>query len=64
MLRRTARALGLVELGYEPQESWLRRRGAAVPPPDARSHADWRLAGLLEGRLSFRVLVHERRDPV
>jgi SAM-dependent MidA family methyltransferase len=62
-LRRTAARLGLVERRYELQEDWLRRHGAVLDEPADRDAAGWRLAGLLEGRLSFRVLIHERRAP-
>lgn len=59
-LRRRAAEVGLRELRYELQDRWLRAHGAEVDPTETRDAAGWRLAGLLEGRLSFRVLVLER----
>ena len=59
-LRRAAGELGLREVSYVLQEDWLRGHGAVLEPPEVRDAAGWRLAGLLEGRLSFRVLVLER----
>jgi SAM-dependent MidA family methyltransferase len=59
-LRRAAAALGLVELAYLDQGAWLEGHGAALPPAVERSDEDWRLAGLLDRRLPFRVLLLAR----
>jgi SAM-dependent MidA family methyltransferase len=59
-VRRVAAALGLRELRWSHQADWLEAHGATLPPPAERSDEDWRLAGLLDRRLPFRVLLLER----
>jgi SAM-dependent MidA family methyltransferase len=54
-------AAGLTPVSDEHQAAWLRRHGAAVPEPGARSDEDWRLARLLDEGLPFFVLVADRR---
>jgi SAM-dependent MidA family methyltransferase len=58
-VRRVAAALGLRELRWSHQADWLEAHGASLPPPCERSDHDWRLAGLLDRRLPFRVLLLE-----
>jgi NADH dehydrogenase [ubiquinone] 1 alpha subcomplex assembly factor 7 len=55
----------LREAGFETtfdgtQAAWLRRHGARVPEPGARSDEDWRLAQLLDESLNWRVLIGDR----
>jgi SAM-dependent MidA family methyltransferase len=48
-------------IGYDgSQAAWLRRHGASVPEPRARSDDDWRLATLLDESLNWRVVVATR----
>ena len=58
-LRRVARAAGARELAFERQADWLRRHGAAVPPPERRTDDDWALAALLADE-AFHVLLVEK----
>ena len=59
-VRAALSAAGLALIGDEHQAAWLRRHGASVPPPAARSDDDWRLARLLDEALPFHVLVAAR----
>ena len=59
-LRAAARELGLAELAHLDQGAWLERHGATLPPVERRRDEDWRLAGLLDRRLPFRVLLLEK----
>jgi SAM-dependent MidA family methyltransferase len=59
-LRRVANTLGLRELAYVDQGEWLERHGAVLPAPAHRTDTDWRLAGLLDRRLPFKVLLLDR----
>jgi SAM-dependent MidA family methyltransferase len=55
---REALALAGFQVVYDgPQAEWLRRHGAEVPEPGARSDDDWRLARLLDEGLNWRVLI-------
>ena len=58
-LRRVAREAGAREVAFERQADWLRRHGAAVPPPELRTDADWALAALLADE-AFHVLLVEK----
>jgi len=60
-VRAALAAAGLAPVSDEHQAAWLRRHGAAVPEPGARTDDDWRLARLLDEGLPFFVLVAERR---
>ena len=42
------------------QAEWLRRHGARVPEPGARTDEDWRLARLLDEGLNWRVVIADR----
>ena len=59
-VRRIGAGLGLRELRWSHQADWLEAHGAALPPPAERNDDDSRLAGLLDRRLPFRVLLLER----
>lgn len=49
--------LGLVVERYVTQAAWLTERGWVPPPAERRSDEDWILAGLVDERLPFQVLV-------
>jgi len=55
-----APGLGLTVERYFTQAAWLTERGWVPPPPEQRTDRDWILAGLVDERLPFQVLVLER----
>lgn len=52
-----APGLGLAVERYLTQAAWLTERGWVPPPPEQRTDEDWILAGLVDERLPFQVLV-------
>lgn len=60
VLLETAPGLGLDVERYLSQAAWLTERGWVPPPPEERSDEDWVLAGLVDERLPFQVLVLKR----
>jgi SAM-dependent MidA family methyltransferase len=54
-------ALDLAVERYCSQAEWLTGHGWVPPAPEVRSDEDWILAGLVDERLPFQVLLLERR---
>jgi NADH dehydrogenase [ubiquinone] 1 alpha subcomplex assembly factor 7 len=57
---RVAAGQGFSVVRDASQAAWLSARGVTLPPASVRSDHDWRLARLMDERLSFRVMVLER----
>jgi SAM-dependent MidA family methyltransferase len=53
-------AAGLTVVFDGTQPDWLRRHGVRLPRIEQRTDEDWRLARLLDDRLTWRVLVAQR----